>query len=178
MTKRFATCLAAVTCLAAAPITSRAQTVLIEGFGGYQGLQPTFASISNATSGSEGTGIVGGDILAQFGGLGVGALVDKTVSGNFGQPWTGSLLGGFIVPVTIVRLEILGEIGRRAANSFGDIFGSNAQTIIGVRPGVRFRFAPTPLNIGLGGILRWPTSGGDFGSPDYGIVGRVGFEFP
>jgi hypothetical protein len=178
MTKRFATCLAAVTCLAAAPITSRAQSTLIEVFGGYQGLQPTLTSISNATSGSEGTSILGGDVLLQFGGLGVGALVDKTMSGNFGQPWTGSLLAGFIVPVTIVRLEILGELGRRAQNDFSDIFKSGGQTIVGIRPGVRFRFAPTPFNIGLAGILRWPTSGGDFGSPDYGIVGRVGLEFP
>jgi hypothetical protein len=30
----------------------------------------------------------------------------------------------------------------------------------------------------VGGLIRWPTSGGDFGSPTYGIVAKVGVEFP
>ena len=109
--------------------------------------------------------------------LGLGVAVDKTVSGNFGQPWSGSLLAGFIVPVVVVRLEVLGELGRRAAD-FGDIFSSPGQTFVGIRPGVRFRLVPTPLNIGAAAIIRWNTSNGDFGSPDYGLVARVGFEFP
>lgn len=177
MTRRVATIVVAMACLAA-PLGARAQTVLLEGFGGYQGLQPNWGSVQNAAKGNEGTALVGGDVLAQFGGLGVGASVDKTVSGNYGQPWAGSLLAGFIVPVTIVRLEVLGELGRRAANNFGDIFGSNAQTFLGVRPGIRFRFAPSPINIGAAALIRWPTSGGDFGNPDWGLVGRVGVEFP
>ena len=135
-------------------------------------------SVSSATNAShEGTGLVGGDVLFETGGLGLGVAVDKTVSGNFGQPWAGLVLAGFIVPVAIVRLEVLGELGRRASR-FGDIFDSPGQTFVGVRPGVRFRFEPTPFNIGAGAIIRWPTSHGDFGSPDYGLVGRVGFEFP
>ena len=175
MTKRFATCLAAVTCLAAAPSMSRAQSVLVEGYGGYQGLRGI--SVSSATNAShEGTGLLGGDILLEVGGLGLGVAVDKTVSGNF-EPWAGSLLAGFIVPVTIVRLELLGELGRRAPD-FGDIFSSPGQTFVGIHPGVRFRFVPTPINIGAAAIIRWNTSGGDFGSPDYGLVARVGFEFP
>ncbi len=176
MTKRLATCLATIACLAAAPSTSRAQSVLVEGYGGYQGLRGI--SVSSATNAShEGTALVGGDILLEVGGLGLGAAVDKTVSGSFGQPWAGSLLAGFIVPVAIVRLELLGELGRRASD-FSDIFNSPGQTFVGVRPGVRFRFVPTPLNIGAEAIIRWPTSHGDFGSPDYGLVARVGFEFP
>lgn len=176
MTKRFATCLAAVTCLAAAPSVSRAQSVLIEGYGGYQGLRGI--SVSSATNAShEGTGLLGGDVLLELGGLGLGVAVDKTVSGNFGQPWAGAIMAGFIVPVAVLRLEVLGELGRRASD-FGDIFSSPGQTFVGVRPGVRFRLAPTPLNIGAAAIIRWNTSNGDFGSPDYGLVARVGFEFP
>ena len=59
--------------------------------------------------------------------------------------------------------------------AFDDLFRDRGQTFVGFRPGVSFRFAPTPLVLGVSGIARWPTSGGDFGSPDYGIVGRVGF---
>jgi hypothetical protein len=176
MTKRFATRLAAIACLAAAPSLSRAQAVLVEGYGGYQGLRGI--SVGSATNAShEGTGLLGGDVLLELGGLGLGVAVDKTVSGNFGQPWSGSLIAGFIVPVAVIRLEVLGELGRRAAD-FGDIFSSPGQTFVGIRPGVRFRLVPTPLNIGAAAIIRWNTSGGDFGSPDYGLVARVGFEFP
>src|SRR5690349_14906294 len=145
MTKRFATCLAAIACLAAAPAIARAQAVLVEGYGGYQGLRGiSLGSAANASH--EGTALVGGDVLLELGGIGLGAAVDKTVSGSFGQPWAGSLLAGFVIPVAVIRLEVLGELGRRASN-FGDIFSSPGQTFVGVRPGVRFRLVPTPLNI-------------------------------
>lgn len=162
----------------ATPVAARAQLAnfTIEGFGGYQNLQLSTGSVSNAVSGNEGTAIVGGDILAGIGGFGVGVLVDKVVSGNGGQPWTGSVLAGILIPITVVRLEVLGELGRRAG-SFDDIFKSGGQTIVGVRPGVSFRIPETALVIGAAGIVRWPTSGGDFGSPDYGIVARLGFGF-
>ncbi len=176
MTKRVAAFVVAFACLA--PAAARAQSLLVEGFGGYQGLQPNWGSVKNSFAhGNEGTALVGGDLLAQVGGLGVGVSVDKTVSGNYGQPWAGSILAGFVVPVTVIRLEVLGELGRRAT-VFGDIFASKGQTFVGVRPGVRFRFGPSPLNIGAAALIRWPTSGGDFGSPDWGLVGRVGVEFP
>ena len=164
--------------LGATPLAADAQlaNLTIEGFGGYQNLQPTLSSVSNAVSGSEGTGIVGADLLAGIGGFGVGALVDKTVSGNNGQPWTGSLLAGILLPIAIVRLELLGELGRRGVD-FGDIFNSKGQTIVGVRPGVSVHIPATALVLGASGIVRWPTSGGDIGSPDLGIVARIGFGF-
>lgn len=177
MKGRLAGLVVAAACLAA-PVGARAQSVLLEGFGGYQGLQPNWGSVKNAFGhGSEGTALVGGDLLGQVGGLGFGLSVDKTISGSLGQPWAGSILAGFIVPVTVIRLEMLGEVGRRAT-AFGDMFNDKGATFVGVRPGVRFRFGPTPLNIGVAALIRWPTSGGDFGSPDWGLVGRVGFEFP
>ena len=175
MTRRLATFVVAAACLAV-PAAARAQSVLLEGFGGFQGLQPNWGSVMNAAHGTEGTGIVGGDVLLQWAGLGLGVSLDKTVSGSYGSPWAGSLMGGLTVPVTILRLEVLGELGRRAT-TFGDMFGSNGATFVGVRPGVRLRLVPTSLNIGVWGLIRWPTSGGDFGSPDWGLVGRVGFEF-
>lgn len=174
MTRRLATFVVAFACLAA-PAGALAQSVLVEGFGGYQGLQPNLNSVKNA--GSEGTALVGGDVLLQVGGFGAGVSVDKTVSGSLGQPWAGSILAGFVVPVLIVRLEMLGELGRRAT-SFGDIFSDKGATYVGVRPGVRIRLGPSPLNIGAAGLIRWPTSGGSFGSPDWGLVGRLGVEFP
>jgi hypothetical protein len=176
MTRRIAT-FAVVACLAA-PLGARAQSLLLEAYGGYQDLQPNKTSVANAFGhGSEGTALVGGDILAQIGGLGAGVSVDKTVSGSLGQPWAGSILAGFIIPIAIIRLEVLGELGRRATN-FGDIFGSTGATFVGVRPGVRFKFGPSPFNIGAAALIRWPTSGGDFGSPDWGLVGRLGVEWP
>ena len=178
MTKRLASYLAAIACAAAIPSTPHAQGLLVEGYGGYQGLQSfSTSSVSNATKGNEGTAIVGGDVLAELGGLGLGVNVDKTVTGNFGQPWAGSILAGLILPITIIRLEVLGELGRWGS-SFGDVFNSNGATFVGVRPGVRFRFAALPVNIGAAALIRWPTSNGDFGSPTYGFIGRLGFEIP
>jgi hypothetical protein len=176
MNRRLATFVVAFACLAM-PAGALAQGVLIEGFGGWQGLQPNWGSVKNAANGNEGTALVGGNLLLEFGGLGVGVSVDKTVSGNYGQPWAGSILAGFSVPVTILRLEVLGELGRRAT-TFGDMFNSNGATFICVRPGVRFKFGSSPLSIGAAALIRWPTSGGDFGSPDWGLVGRLGLEFP
>ncbi|HET9597249.1 MAG TPA: hypothetical protein VFP65_16795 [Anaeromyxobacteraceae bacterium] len=169
-TLRLTTALAIVAALAA-PAAARAEvwTASIEGFAGWQNLQLSTASVGNAVSGDEGTTIVGGDFLAGYGLLGIGAVIDKTVSGT-NQPWAGAAMLGILVPLTAVRLELMGELGQRARD-FGDIFG-NGQTFLGVRPGISFRFAPTPLIIGVSGIGRWNTSGG---SGDYGIVGRIGF---
>jgi hypothetical protein len=159
----------------AAASTARAEigTATIEAFGGYQNLDPkNIGGVGDLSS--QGTAIVGGDILAGLGGFGVGAVVDKTVSGR-NQPWAGALMAGVLIPLTVVRIELMGELGRRGLNDFGDLFRERGQTFVGFRPGVSFRFAPTPIVIGVSGIARWPTSGGDFGSPDYGIVGRIGF---
>lgn len=169
----------------AAAIPARAQSFSVEAFGGWQNLRVATSSVTNAAKGNEGTGIFGGQVLAGLGPLGVGVLVDKTTGSSrplpssttqitaTNNPVTGSILAGFLVPMSVVRLEVLGEVGRRAG-SFGDVFKSGAETIVGVRPGVSFRIPATPFIIGANGIVRWPTSNGDFGSPDYGIVGRVG----
>lgn len=158
--------------LVAAP-AARAQSFSVEGFGGWQSLHLSRSSVGNAVAGREGTGIVGGAALVGLGPLGVGAVVDKTVSGDFGKPWSGAILAGFLVPLTVVRLEVLGELGR-TAREFGDVFNSTGQTFVGFRPGVSFRVGTSPLMLGVSGIARWPTSNGDFGSPTYGLVGRVG----
>ena len=68
----------------------------VEGFGGYQNLRPNLSSATNAARGNEGTGILGADVLAGIGGFGVGAVVDKVVSGNNGQPWAGALMAGLL----------------------------------------------------------------------------------
>jgi hypothetical protein len=169
--------LAAVAVLAAAP-AARAQvgpSFTLEGFGGWQNLQLSANSVGNAVDGNEGTAILGVDGLAGIGGFGFGAVIDKTVSGS-AQPWAGALMAGILIPVSVVRIEALGELGRRARD-FGDLFNSTGQTFLGFRPGVSFRLAPTAIVLGVSGVARWPTSGGDFGSPDFGIVGRVGFGF-
>lgn len=167
--------LAILAALAAAAPARAQGTLTLEGFGGWQNLRLAPSSVANAAQGREGTGILGADLLAGYGGFGIGAVVDKTVSGS-AQPWAGALMAGFLVPLTVVRLEVMGELGRRARD-FGDLFSSTGSTFVGFRPGVSFRFAPTAIVIGVSGIVRWPTSNGDFGSPDYGIVGRVGFGF-
>jgi hypothetical protein len=162
--------------MAAAP-AARAVSLGVEGFAGWQDLRLSTQSVGNAASGREGTAIVGGDVLLDLAGLGVGLAVDKTVSGN-AQPWAGSIMAGFLWDLVLgIRIEGLGEIGRRARD-FGDVFGSNGATFLGLRPGVSLRVPVTPLRVGVTGLVRWPTSNGDIGSPDYGIVGRIGFELP
>ena len=162
--------LAALALAAAAP--ARAQSLSVEAFGGWQNLQLSRQSVVNATEGEEGTGIVGGSVLFGLGPIGLGAVVDKTIEGTF-EPWAGALLGGLLVPISVVRLEVLGELGRRGTD-FGDIFASDGETFVGFRPGVSLRIPTTPIFVGVSGIARWPTSNGDFGDPDYGIVGRIG----
>jgi len=171
--------LVALLALVAAPAARATPLSLnIEGFGGWQHLElhNPAQQVANAINGSEGTAIVGGDVLLDLTGLGVGVAVDKAVSGN-AQPWAGSIMAGFLPDLMLLRLELLGEVGRRARD-FGDLFSSNGSTFIGLRPGVSFRLAALPVRLGVTGLVRWPTSNGDIGSPDYGIVGKVGFELP
>ncbi len=171
--------LLAVGILAAAPAARADSDVSlgVEVLGGWQNLQPSTGSVGNAISGREGTGIIGGDVLARLGGLGLGIAADKTVSGS-AQPWAGSLLAGFLFDLPFsIRVDALGEAGRRAGE-FGDLFRSSGVTFLGVRPGVSFHLGPSPVRLGVTGLVRWPTSGGRFDSPDYGFLGRVGFELP
>ncbi len=149
----------------------------IEGLAGWQSLRASADGLGSAISGREGTAIVGGDVLGRFDMLGLGVSLDKTVSGN-GKPWAGSIMAGFLFDLLpSLRLEALGEIGRRATD-FGDMFKSVGSTFVGFRPGVSVRLAVTPVRLGVSALVRWPTKGGDFNSPDYGLVGRVGIEFP
>jgi hypothetical protein len=179
MSRRIMLMLPALAGLVTAPVAQASTPSLtVEGFAGYQNLRFAASSVSNAVSGREGTLIVGGDALVNLGGLGLGASVDKTASGSGGQPWAGALLAGFLLePADVFRLEILGELGRRGV-SFDNIFNGDGQTFVGFRPGVSIRIVPTIVRIGVSGLVRWPTSHGDFGSPDYGIIGRLGFEIP
>ncbi len=164
----------AVGALLAAP-DARADSLTLEAIGGWQNLQPSSTSVGNAIAGREGTAIVGGDVLANLGGLGLGLGVDKTVSGS-AQPWAGSLMAGLLIDLPLsLRIDALGEIGRRAG-AFGDLFHSTGVTFLGLRPGVSFRLGSSAVRLGVTGLVRWPTGSGASGSPDYGIVGRVGLE--
>ncbi len=176
MMRRITLTLAAAAALLAAPAARATPSVTVEALGGWQHLELSRGSLGNAIGGSQGTGLLGADLLLDFGGLGLGVAVDKAVSGDV-QPWSGSILAGFLIDLLPVRLELLGELGRRGID-FGNIFDSGGSTFVGFRPGVSFRLASTPVRIGATGLVRWPTSGGDFGSPDYGILGKVGIEFP
>jgi hypothetical protein len=153
----------------AAASAAHAQSVSIEAFGGWQNLRV----VSDLALVNEDTGIVGGDVLGVAGPLALGLLVDRTV--RSGGPWVGAFIGGFVVPVWGVRIEALGEGGRRAA-AFGDLFGSAGVTFAGFRPGVTFRVPGTPIFVGASGFARWPVSvgGRDLNKPDYGLVGRCG----
>jgi hypothetical protein len=135
------------------------------------------AGAVNSTS--ENNAIIGGDVLFKSGLFGIGLSLDKGLSGSV-EPWDGSVMLGLVFDLLpSLRLEALGEVGRRGAD-FGDMFDSKGQTFLGVRPGVSFRLEPTPVRFGVAAPIRWRTSGpgAEFGSPDYGIVGRVGIEFP
>ncbi len=181
MLSRIAMALAISGCLLAAPAARAADvtgsSVTIEAFGGWQDLQLSASSVANAVKGSEGTALVGGDLLFKSGLFGVGVAVDKTLGGTV-NPWDGSIMLGLVFDlIPSLRLEALGEVGRRGAD-IGDWFSSSGQTFLGLRPGVSFRLVPLPLRFGVTGLVRWPTSGSSFGSPDYGILGKVGLEFP
>jgi hypothetical protein len=178
MSRRLGSSLIALAALVA-PVAARAgSSVTVEFNGGYENLQRSaFSTPTQVTNGSQGSGVIGGDVLVRLEGLGLGVSVDKTVSGTF-QPWTGALMAGFLIDIAVVRLELLGELGRRGVDSFDNLFKDAGQTFVGFRPGVSFRIAPSPIRIGASGLVRWPTSNGDIGSPDYGILGRIGIEFP
>lgn len=178
MSNRTAFSLLALVAVAVAP-AARADlpSLTVSGFGGWQHLQLSTQSVGNAVSGSEGTAILGVDALLAFGGLGAGIAVDKTVSGS-AQPWAGSIMGGLLFGLPLsIRIEALAEVGRRGRD-FGNLFDSGGATFVGLRPGASIRIPVTPLRLGLTGLVRWPTSNGDIGSPDFGIVGKVGFELP
>jgi hypothetical protein len=168
--------LACLAALALAPVARALPSITVEGFVGWQHLELNAPAVAGAVHGSEGTAILGVDGLLDLGGLGLGLAVDKTVSGE-AKPWAGSILVGFLPEILVLRLELLGEIGRRARD-FGDLFDSTGSTFLGLRPGASVRLAVLPLRIGGNVLLRWPTSNGDIGSPDFGFVGKVGFEFP
>ena len=182
--------LACVTVASAARADLTGSSVNVEAYGGWQNLNVNnpAASTANAVNGTEGTGLVGGDLLFKAGLFGIGVALDKVISGGNGaQPWHGSILAGLLLDVLpSFRIEGLGEVGRSSGNlttgssDFGDMFNSAGQTFLGIRPGVSFRLVPAPIRFGVSGLVRWPTSGpgASFGSPDYGIVGRVGIEVP
>lgn len=173
----------ALATLVAAPAARAADitgsSVTIEGYAGWQSLNVNHGVTGAVNSTSESNAIVGGDVLFKAGLFGIGLALDKGLGGSV-QPWTGSLMAGLVFDVLpSFRIEGLGEIGRRGGE-FGDMFDSKGQTVLGLRPGVSFRLLPTPVRFGVTVPVRWRTSGpgAEFGSPDWGVVGRVGLEFP
>ncbi len=191
MSMRIPAVVIALACLVAAPVAARADftgsSVTLEGFGGWQSLNvPTSGttvggSVSSAVnSATENNALVGGDLLLKMAVFGIGVSVDKSLGGA--KPWDGSVMLGLLFDLLpSLRLEALGEIGRRSnSTSFGDIFTSTGQTFLGLRPGISFRLLPSPIRFGVSALIRWRTAGpgADFGSPDYGFIGRLGVEFP
>ncbi|BDG10485.1 hypothetical protein [Anaeromyxobacter paludicola] len=179
MIRRLAIFAAAFAAITAAAPARAGSSLTIEGFGGIQSFRRPAASQTGVSDFvRDASGMVGGSALARLEGFGLGVGVDKTLNSGGPEPWAGFIMAGFLVdPLPSLRLELLGEVGRWGNSSFGDIFSSDkGQMFLGVRPGVSFRLWPSPIRIGITGIVRWPTSGGEFGNPDYGAVGRVGFE--
>jgi hypothetical protein len=176
MLNRIVVSLLVLVFLAVAPAARGDLSLNVEGFAGSQNLQPSRQSLGNAVGGREGTAIMGAGALLDLGGLAVGVALDNTVSGT-AQPWAGSLTGGFLFDFPLVRIEALGEVGRRGRD-FGNLFDSGGALFLGLRPGASIRVAASPFRLGLNGLVRWPTSNGDIGSPDFGIVGKIGFELP
>lgn len=173
--------IAALLILAAAPAARAADGSRRDGslgvnfLGGWQNLEPSRVGVGDAVAGREGTTILGGDVLARLGNLGLGVAADKTVSGSV-QPWSGSLVAGVLVDLPLsLRIDALGEMGRRGAE-FNDLFSKGGFTFVGLRPGASVRLASSRMRVGLTGLVRWTTSDGKTGSPDYGLLGRVGLE--
>ena len=178
MSRRFSALLVVLASFAVLPAARADTTGTIEGFGGWHNVQVSQTTAGGTTSASgQGTALVGGGAMVRLSGIGIGFTVDKTVSGSY-KPWAGAVqLGLLFDPLPSLRLDALGEFGRYGAD-FGDMFNSNGQWFLGLRPGVSFRLLPSPIRLGIAVPIRWATSGGSFGSPDWGFVGRVGFEFP
>ncbi len=180
MVRRLAVCTVALAALASAVPARADSSLTIEALGGLQSLRrPQVSQAGAAEFVRDGTGVIGATALARLEGFGLGVGVDKTLNSGGPEPWAGFVMAGFLIdPLPSLRLEALGELGRRGASTFGDIFSSDkGQTFVGLRPGVSFRLLPSPIRIGVTGIVRWPTSGSELGNPDFGLVGRVGFEF-
>ncbi len=186
MATRMAAVMVALGCVAAAPVVARADilgsSVTVEGFGGWQSLNVSSGTsvAGTVSSATENNALLGGDLLFKGGLFGLGVSVDKSLGGS--KPWDGSVMAGLLFDLLpSLRLEALGEVGRRSNTSdFGDIFTSKGSTFLGLRPGVSFRLLPSPIRFGVSALIRWRTSGpgADFGSPDYGFIGRVGVELP
>lgn len=178
MVRRLAICTFAFAALAAAAPARADSSLTVEALGGFQSYRHPATQAGAADFVRDATGLLGGTALARLDGFGFGVGVDKTFNSGGPEPWAGWIMAGALIdPLPSLRVEILGELGRRGGGSFDDIFRSGASTFIGFRPGVSFRLLPSPIRVGISGFSRWPTSNGEFGNPDLGLVGRVGIEF-
>ena len=180
MSMRIPGMILAVATLVATPVARAADVTgssfTLEGYAGWQSINVNNGVNAAVNSTSESNAILGGDLLFKAGLFGIGLTLDKGLSGSF-QPWAGSLMMGLVFDLLpSLRLEALGEVGRIGVD-FEDMFNSSGQTFVGLRPGVSFRFLPSPVRIGATVPVRWRTTGSDFGSPDWGIVGKIGLEF-
>ncbi len=183
MSRKLSALLVVITGLAAAPVARADNSVIIEGYGGWHDVQVSAAQTTtggstSASASGGGNALVGGDLMLRLGIFGVGVAVDKTLGGSV-KPWSGAVDLGFIFePLPSIAIQALGEVGRYSGtSSFGDIFSDNGHTFLGVRPGIAFKLVPSPIRIGVAVPIRWLTSGSSFGSPDWGFVGTLGFEF-
>lgn len=179
MARRLAVCTVALVALTVAVPARADSSLTIEALGGIQSFRrPQISQTGVANFVRDATGLVGGTALARLEGFGLGVGVDKTLNSGGPEPWAGWVMAGFLIdPLPSFRIEALGELGRRGGTSFGDMFSSDkGSTFVGLRPGVSFRLLPSPIRIGVSGVVRWPTSNGEFGNPDFGLVGRLGIE--
>ena len=170
----------AVATLVATPVARAADVTgnsfTLEGYAGWQSLNVNNGVNGAVNSATENNAVVGGDLLFKASLFGLGLSLDKGLSGDV-IPWAGSIMAGLIFDLLpSLRLEALGEVGRYGRD-FEGMFNSSGQTFVGLRPGLSFRLLPSPIRLGVTVPVRWRTTGSDFGSPDWGIVGKIGLEF-
>ncbi len=194
----------AVTLALAAPAAAFADPVdlTLEAWGGWKrfdalGLKDgvtTAANDSDLLKGSNNA--IGADAIVKLSILELGALYEGGV--NYKTTNT-RIVGGLLgvgADISLVRLELLGEVG---GQQYRNIAGSGYDKwfpYVGFRPGVSLRLPiadPIKLVLGVWGFARWDVSsttvdvlpgtavGGtmsryDVGGSTFGVVGRVGIE--
>jgi hypothetical protein len=198
MLRRTALALSAIALLT--PGAARA-VLTIEGF--YGAARPPEANFRAALGGAvndqdlsdDTLQIAGGDLLLNFGGFQLGAIVDQTFGDGVDQTAVGGLLGFRLGDR--LRLDLLGEAGGHRFGSIGDNVPDADDAdqwlfYLGLRPGLAYRIGSGTSGIILGvwGFVRWDvtddrvplTVGGarvgdvDLGGTSIGATLRLGFE--
>jgi hypothetical protein len=137
------------------------------------------------TARSASPNALGGSALLAIEGFAVGLGIEQGTRSLAFSPsaLTVYALAGFVADaLSAVRLELLGEIGKRDLQSLDEISLRNLnvapgrETYIGLRPGISTRVPLFPFRLGVSGVARWGLAGGQPGSPTYGLVARMGVE--